>query len=83
MKTIDIAPTWVWTMKMALSLIEAGDQKKAEAGFVEECERLGPDVKLILKEYRSNKKTRAAGKLLLMDKARRCDEALAKKVEKK
>jgi hypothetical protein len=78
MKSINIAPTWVWVTKMALSLIEAGDQKKAEAGFVEELERLGPDVKLLIKDFRS-KKTREAARGFLLDKAKRCDEALKNK----
>jgi len=79
-KTIDLTPTWVWVVSFCLRLIEDGDQPKAEAGFVAEVERLGPDVALLLREFREGDSgTRARCKKLLMDKARRCDEALQKK----
>lgn len=78
MKTISIAPTWAWTMGMALRLIEDGNQRKAENGFIEEVERLGPDVKLLIKEFRKEK-TREAARGFLMEKARRVDESISRR----
>lgn len=65
-------------MAMALRLIEDGNQKKAERGFVAEVCRLGPDVKELIADFRK-KRTRERAREFLMDKARRCDKALAEK----
>lgn len=78
MKTINIAPTWEWTVGMLLRLIEDGNQPKAEKGFQEEVERLGDDVKLLIEEFRK-KKTREAARKFLVEKAKRIDAAIAAK----
>ena len=54
MKTINIAPTWAWTMGIALQLLDdkiggVGKRSaKARDGFVAEVSRLGDDVVLLL-----------------------------------
>ena len=81
MKTINAAPTWVWVMGFTLSLIENGKQKETEKGFVAEVERLGPDVKQLIKEFRVLKTERKQIARQLLDRARRCDEAIKRRVK--
>ena len=78
LKSINLAPTWVWTMQVCLQLIEAGDQKKAEEGFIKEVEKLGAGIPLLLHDFRY-KRTREAARKFLMDKARQMDEAITQK----
>lgn len=81
---IDLTPTWEWTVSFLLRLIEDGNQKKAEKGFQEEVERLGPDMKELIKDFRSSKgKAREKSREFLIDKARRVDAAIAAKKAKK
>ena len=57
-KTINVAPTWLWVCRMYFSLSEDPKQKKAAEGFRQELERLGTRVKTLLMEYDKKPKLR-------------------------
>jgi len=84
MKSINIAPTWVWVVKSYFAFVRNKENPKVIKTFREEIERTGPAAVQLLKEYKSKSlriDKREQIESQLIDWARRCDRALEKKTE--
>jgi hypothetical protein len=77
MKTINIAPTWLWTAQMFVRFVQDGCKPSVIKTFQEELNRLGIDVERSCKTFRNKKRSKAAkerARLLILTWAKTEDE---------